>query len=113
MRRTAGSNGSAVRRDPEGSSASQATSPGSLIPVTVLVIQLFLSTRKVLNMKRVMLALLMLGLFSPALIGCSDKTSTTKKTETTTPGGTTTTTKTDETKTSGENPPAPANEPAK
>jgi hypothetical protein len=63
-------------------------------------------------MKRVVLALLMLGVFSPVLVGCSEKTGTEKKTTTTTPGGKTETTKSTETKTSGENPPAPA-EPAK
>jgi hypothetical protein len=63
-------------------------------------------------MKRVMVALLMLGLFSPALIGCSDKAGTTKKTTTTTPEGSTTKTEKTETKTSGENPP-PATEPGK
>jgi len=63
-------------------------------------------------MKRVMVALLMLGLFSPVLVGCADKTSQTKKTETTTPGGKTETKSTTETKTSGENPPPPS-EPGK
>jgi hypothetical protein len=82
----------------------------SLIPVT-FVIQLFHSTKGT-NMKRVMVALLMLGLCSPAMIGCSDKTSKTKTTETKTPGGTTETTQKTETKTTGENPP-PATEPGK
>ncbi len=63
-------------------------------------------------MKRVLLSLLMLGMFSPVLVGCAEKASTEKKTTTTTPSGKTETTKTEETKMSGENPP-PATEPGK
>ena len=57
-------------------------------------------------MKRIA-SLLLVCVMAVGMIGCGEKAKTEKKTTTSTPGGTTTTTDTKETKTTGENPPAP------
>jgi len=59
------------------------------------------------KMKR-FLSLLLVCVFAVGMIGCGEKAKTEKKTTTSTPGGTATTTETKETKTTGDNPPAPA-----
>ena len=59
------------------------------------------------NMKR-LLSLTLLCVMAIGMAGCGEKAKTEKKTSTSTPGGTTTTTESKETKTTGDNPPAPA-----
>ena len=56
-------------------------------------------------MKRYLASVVFLGLFTPALVGCAEKSSATKETTVSTPGGTTTTTVTKEVEKTGENPP--------
>jgi hypothetical protein len=58
-----------------------------------------------MNMKRLMIGLVMIGLLSPALIGCNKKASVKQETKTTTPGGTTTVTTEKSVEKTGENPP--------
>ena len=57
-------------------------------------------------MKRMLCLVMVLSLFTPGLIGCSEKTETKKETSVSTPSGSTTETETKETKTTGENPPS-------
>ena len=59
-------------------------------------------------MKRILGSVLVLSVLSIGLVGCSEKAKTEKKTTVETPGGTTQETKSTETKTTGDNPPAPA-----
>ena len=65
------------------------------------------SQRKILNMKRVIAATLMAGVVSLGMVGCTEKTASTKQeTKIKTPGGTTTITTEKEVKKTGDNPPA-------
>jgi hypothetical protein len=56
-------------------------------------------------MKRFFSLLVMLSILCVGSIGCSDKSTATKKTEVSTPNGSTTTTQKTEVEKSGENPP--------
>jgi hypothetical protein len=56
-------------------------------------------------MKRIICAVLLLGLASLGMLGCAEKSSTKTETQITTPGGKTTITTEKEIKQSGENPP--------
>jgi ABC-type glycerol-3-phosphate transport system substrate-binding protein len=60
-------------------------------------------------MKRMIAAILMVGLVSIGLAGCSKTASTTQETKITTPGGTTTITTEKEIKQTGDNPPPATN----
>ncbi len=57
-------------------------------------------------MKRI-LSLVLVCVFAVGMIGCGDKTKTESTKKTSTPGGSATTTESKETKTTGDNPPAP------
>jgi predicted small lipoprotein YifL len=59
-------------------------------------------------MKRILSSVLVLSFLSIGLVGCGEKAKTEKKTTVETPGGSTEKTQTTETKTTGDNPPAPA-----
>jgi len=61
-----------------------------------------------MQMKRIVLSLMALGMLSLGTIGCADKASTKSKTETSGPGGTTTVEHDTTVKQTGDNPPAPA-----
>ncbi len=56
-------------------------------------------------MKRIISAVVVMGVIAVGAVGCSDKSSATKKTTVSTPNGQTTTTQSTEVKKSGENPP--------
>jgi hypothetical protein len=58
-----------------------------------------------LNMKRIIGVILMLGLFSLSTLGCGEKATTKTETTITTPGGKTTVTTEKEVKQTGDNPP--------
>ena len=65
------------------------------------------SQRKVLNMKRLIAAALIVSVASIGMVGCTEKKSSTKQEmKITTPGGTTTITTEKEVKKTGDNPPA-------
>jgi hypothetical protein len=59
-------------------------------------------------MKRIISAVLLMGVIAVGTVGCSDKTTATKKTSVSTPNGSTEQSTTTETKQSGNNPPPPA-----
>jgi hypothetical protein len=58
-----------------------------------------------LNVKRIVVALLISGMLSIGILGCAEKSSTKTETRVKTPGGTTTITIEKEVKKTGENPP--------
>jgi len=64
---------------------------------------------KVLKMKRLIAAILIVGLMPIGLVGCSKTASTKQETKITTPGGTTTITTEKEVKQTGDNPPPATN----
>ncbi len=57
-------------------------------------------------MKKSLISTFGLGLLAVAMVGCGEKTSTTKETKVSTPGGTTTVTVEKEVEKTGDNPPA-------
>jgi len=66
-------------------------------------------SEKVLKMKRMIAAIVFVGLVSIGLVGCSKTASTKQETKITTPGGTTTVTTEKEVKQTGDNPPPATN----
>ena len=64
------------------------------------------SLEKLLKMKHMIAATLVISVLSIGFVGCSDKTTIKRETEISTPGGTTTITTEQEVKKTGDNPPS-------